>query len=45
MSSKSNVPGSTANSTGVVSTVINAATQDSEGGSMNNIIAVHNEII
>ena len=37
------IPSSTANSTGVVTAVGNAATQDGEGGGTTAIIALHNK--
>ena len=42
---KINIPGSTANSTGVGTTVVNAATQDGEGGGTTAITALHNKTI
>ena len=39
---KTNIPGSTGKSTGVVTTVVNAATQDGEDGGTTAITALHN---
>ena len=39
------IMGSTANSTGVVTTVVNAATQDGEGGGTTAITALRNKTI
>ena len=40
---KTNIPGSTANSTGVVTTVVNTVTQDGEGGGTTAVTALHNK--